>query len=317
LDSLNPQVALPHRVDNVAPVAEAAGTPIQMVYLGTCTGGRASDYHEALRVLEAGGGPAPGVELVVVPASRAVLDTLTADGTIAAFESMGAKVGAPGCGSCCGTCGPIPGDGVNVISTANRNFKGRMGNDEAAIYLASPGQLRRGGGARCDRGSAGVEPMTGRARVFGDDVNTDYIITSRRKRESIDPQYLRGYLFEELDPAFAATVKPEDLIVAGKNFGCGSAMEVAVTALLGAGIRAVLARSFSRTYYRNAVNNGLLPVVCETRGIREGDRLTIADGRVLNDTTGEIVPAEPSPQVMLEIIEAGGLVGYMLRRHRS
>ncbi|HTS65400.1 MAG TPA: 3-isopropylmalate dehydratase, partial [Candidatus Acidoferrales bacterium] len=76
-------------------------------------------------------------------------------------------------------------------------------------------------------------------------------------------------------------------------------------------------RSFSRTYYRNAVNNGLLPVVCETRGIREGDRLTIADGRVLNDTTGEIVPAEPSPQVMLEIIEAGGLVGYMLRRHRS
>jgi len=159
--------------------------------------------------------------------------------------------------------------------------------------------------------------MTGRARVFGDDVNTDYIITSRRKRESIDPQYLRGYLFEELDPAFAASVKPQDLIVAGKNFGCGSAMEVAVTALVGAGIRAVLARSFSRTYYRNAVNNGLLPVVCETRGIREGDRLTIADGRVLNDTTGEIIPAEPLPRVMLEIIEAGGLVGYMLRRHPS
>ena len=159
--------------------------------------------------------------------------------------------------------------------------------------------------------------MTGRARVFGDDVNTDYIITSRRKRESIDPQYLRGYLFEELDPAFAASVKPQDLIVAGKNFGCGSAMEVAVTALVGAGIRAVLARSFSRTYYRNAVNNGLLPVVCETRGIREGDRLTITEGRVLNDTTGEIIPAEPLPRVMLEIIEAGGLVGYMLRRHPS
>jgi len=159
--------------------------------------------------------------------------------------------------------------------------------------------------------------MTGRARVFGDDVNADYIITSRRKRESIDPQYLRGYLFEELDPAFAASVKPQDLIVAGKNFGCGSAMEVAVTALVGAGIRAVLARSFSRTYYRNAVNNGLLPVVCETRGIREGDRLTITEGRVLNDTTGEIIPAEPLPRVMLEIIEAGGLVGYMLRRHPS
>jgi 3-isopropylmalate/(R)-2-methylmalate dehydratase small subunit len=158
--------------------------------------------------------------------------------------------------------------------------------------------------------------MTGRARVFGDDINTDYIITSRRKREGIDPQFLRRYIFEELDPAFAASVQDGDLIVAGKNFGCGSAMEVAVTALAGAGIRAVLARSFSRTYYRNAVNNGLLPVMCDTRGIREGDRVTIENGAVRNETTGETIPAEPLPPVMVEIIEAGGLVGYMVRRNR-
>jgi 3-isopropylmalate/(R)-2-methylmalate dehydratase large subunit len=138
LDRLAPQVARPHRVDDVAPIAIAAGTPVHMVYLGTCTGGRAGDYHEALRVLRAGGGPAAGVQLVVTPASRAVMETLTADGTLAAFQSMGAIIGAPGCGSCCGTCGPIPGDRVNVISTANRNFKGRMGNGSAAIYLASP-----------------------------------------------------------------------------------------------------------------------------------------------------------------------------------
>jgi 3-isopropylmalate/(R)-2-methylmalate dehydratase small subunit len=159
--------------------------------------------------------------------------------------------------------------------------------------------------------------MTLRARVFGDDINTDYIIASRRKRDSLDPQVLRQYLFEEIAPQFAAGVQPEDAIVAGKNFGCGSAMEVAVTAVLGAGIRAVLARSFSRTYYRNAVNNGLLPVICDTSRIREGDRLQIANGAALeihNQTTGEMIAAEPLPGIMLAIIGAGGLVPYF-RQH--
>jgi len=159
--------------------------------------------------------------------------------------------------------------------------------------------------------------MTGRARVFGDDINTDYIIASRRKRDSIDPQVLRQYLFEELNPQFAATVEPGDILVAGKNFGCGSAMEVAVTAVLGAGIRAVLARSFSRTYYRNAVNNGLLPVICDTSGIREGHRLSIVTGdtvTVRNETIGERIDTCPVPKIMLAILDAGGLVPYF-RQH--
>lgn len=158
--------------------------------------------------------------------------------------------------------------------------------------------------------------IQGRARLFGDDINTDYIVTSRRKRESIDPQFLRRYLFEALDPSFAATLEPGDLLVAGKNFGCGSAMEVAVTAVAAAGIRAVLARSFSRTYYRNAVNNGLLPLICDTARIREGDRLSIGENAVHNLTTGESVPTEPLPPIMRAILEAGGLVPY-IRLHRD
>ena len=138
LDELAPQVALPHQVDRVRAIRDAAGTPVQMVYLGTCTGGRVRDFHQARDVLRAGGGVARGVQLVVTPASRAVLETLTRDGTLADFIALGAIIVTPGCGSCCGTCGAIPGDGVNVISTANRNFKGRMGNGAAAIYLASP-----------------------------------------------------------------------------------------------------------------------------------------------------------------------------------
>ena len=138
LDRLTPIVALPHSPDRAVPVNEAARIPVQMVYLGTCTGGRVRDYHQALAILKAGGGVAPGVQLVVTPASRAVLEELARDGTLAELIAMGAVVQTPGCGSCCGTCGAIPADGVHVISTANRNFKGRMGNGAASIYLASP-----------------------------------------------------------------------------------------------------------------------------------------------------------------------------------
>ena len=138
LSALTPQVALPHQVDRVFGIEAAAGTPVGMVYLGTCTGGRVGDFHQARDILKTGGGVAPGVQLVVTPASRTVLEALARDGTLADFIAMGAVVVTPGCGSCCGTCGSIPGDGVNVISTANRNFKGRMGNSTANIYLASP-----------------------------------------------------------------------------------------------------------------------------------------------------------------------------------
>jgi 3-isopropylmalate/(R)-2-methylmalate dehydratase large subunit len=138
LDRLTPMVALPHQPDRGVSVGEAAQVPVGMVYLGTCTGGRVRDYHQALAVLKAAGGVAPGVQLVVTPASRTVLEALASDGSLAELIAMGAVVQTPGCGSCCGTCGAIPGDGVNVISTANRNFKGRMGNGAASIYLASP-----------------------------------------------------------------------------------------------------------------------------------------------------------------------------------
>ena len=102
-----------------------------------------------------------------------------------------------------------------------------------------------------------------------------------------------------------------------KTFGCGSAMEVAVTAVLGAGIRAVLAWSFSRTYYRNAINNGLLPVICDTEQIREGQQLVVSHNErmtVHNLSTGETIAADSLPQIMLDIFQAGGLVPYF-REH--
>ena len=154
LDAVVPQMALPHRVDHVVDVDAAPYTVVDMVYLGTCTGGRIKDYREALEVLRRGGGIAPGVRVIVTPASAAVRAELERNGMLAALAALGAEIQPPGCGACCGTCGSIPADGATVISTANRNFKGRMGNAAASIYLASPKVCA----AAAVRGSFGTKP---------------------------------------------------------------------------------------------------------------------------------------------------------------
>ena len=160
--------------------------------------------------------------------------------------------------------------------------------------------------------------ITGRARKFGDDINTDYIISSLRKKETLEPHELKNFLFEAIDSTFAESVQPDDLVVAGKNFGCGSAMEVAVAVMLASGIQAVLAESFARTYYRNAINNGLVPIECDTGNIREGDRITVViDGEgvsVRNEDTGTTSVGHALVGVPMEILTAGGIVPYM-REH--
>ena len=163
--------------------------------------------------------------------------------------------------------------------------------------------------------------VEGRARVLGDDINTDYLISSSRKKESLDPAVLRLYLLEDLDPAFASGVRQGDILVAGRNFGCGSAMEVAVTVLLGAGIGAVIAKSFSRTYWRNAINNGLLVIVADTSRIVEGDPLELRFSGAQPDLHVGTAPSrhvacEPVSDFVLAMQEAGGLVPY-LRQHRT
>lgn len=137
LGDLQPQVAAPHRVDNVRPVGELEGTPIQEAFLGTCTNGRLEDLEIAAGIL-AGRRVSPEVRMVVAPASRQVLMEALQRGIVQRLIEAGAAMVTPGCGPCVGTHNGVPADGENVISTANRNFKGRMGNAEAFIYLASP-----------------------------------------------------------------------------------------------------------------------------------------------------------------------------------
>ena len=160
----------------------------------------------------------------------------------------------------------------------------------------------------------------GRARRAGDNVNTDYIISSARKRETIDEQILKRYLLESIDPGFAASVRAGDLLVAGRNFGCGSAMEVAATVILAAGIPAVLAQSFARSFYRNAINNGLLPIECDTSDIAEGDAISVtlepSGITVANARTRRREIRPPLGGIAGDILAAGGLVPYLRREGR-
>ena len=160
--------------------------------------------------------------------------------------------------------------------------------------------------------------INGPARLVGADINTDYIISSRRKRVTIDPDSLRLHIFEDYNAEFGQSLKPDDIIVAGKNFGCGSAMEVAVTVVRAAGISCVLAPSFARAYYRNAINNGLLPVVCDTSSIQEDDTLSIVsegnDIHVTNTSRDISIGAASLSSMMIEILKTGGLTEY-LRKH--
>jgi 3-isopropylmalate/(R)-2-methylmalate dehydratase large subunit len=132
-----PAVARPHRVDDVVAVGEVGGTPIQEALLGTCTNGRLEDLRVAAEILR-GEHVGDGVRLVLAPASRDIMMAAIREGTYETLLEAGAIPVTPGCGPCVGTHDGIPGDGESVISTANRNFKGRMGNSQASIYLASP-----------------------------------------------------------------------------------------------------------------------------------------------------------------------------------
>jgi len=157
----------------------------------------------------------------------------------------------------------------------------------------------------------------GRARRLDDDINTDYIIASTRKKETLDEKILKQYLLEAVDPGFAASVRAGDVLVAGANFGCGSAMEVAATVVLAAGIPIVLAKSFARSFYRNAINNGLLAIECDTSDILEGDTVSVESDTsgttVVDERTGRRELRPPLGGIAGEILAAGGLVPYLKR----
>ncbi|MEW5747120.1 MAG: 3-isopropylmalate dehydratase small subunit [Nitrospirota bacterium] len=159
--------------------------------------------------------------------------------------------------------------------------------------------------------------LKGKVWRFGDDVDTDAIIPARYLTTS-DPKELARHVMEDADKEFPGKVKAGDLLVAGKNFGCGSSREHAPIAIKAAGIQAVVAKSFARIFYRNAFNIGL-PIFESDEAserIREGDTIEIdADkGTIKNVTSGEQYTAKPIPPFMQELIAAGGLIEWTKKK---
>ena len=151
--------------------------------------------------------------------------------------------------------------------------------------------------------------ISARAIVYGDDVSTDLIIAGKYTK-TLNIEELAAHCMEDLDPDFLSKCSDGAIVVAGKYFGCGSSREQAPTALLASGVRCVVAKSFSRIFYRNAVNIGLPLAECDTSVIQDGDLLEyeLGGGRLLDRSTGASLPVTPLNELMRDILEAGGMV---------
>jgi len=349
LDRLEPLVACPHSIEKVQPLSALAGQKVDLAFIGTCTNGRLEDLAAAADVLR-GRHVHPQTRLIIIPASQQVLQAALQQGLLTTLVEAGAMIGVPGCGPCMGNHLGIPAAGEVVISTANRNFKGRMGQPEAEIYLASPAvvaasavlgriasPLELEGKAPPAQGAtepalgtvrqserhfttptsrrqvAGTPQPHGRVWKYGDNVNTDQIFPGKYTYTANTPEEIAAHALEDLDPAFAGAVQAGDVIVGGVNFGCGSSREQAVTCLKYKGVRAIVARSFARIFYRNALNQGLAAIVCPEAvdAARNGDAVEIdlAAG-VIRLPAGDFA-FPPFPEHVRAILEAGGLVAFV------
>ena len=175
LSALEPLVALPHLPGNVAPVSEAAGVPVDQVYIGNCANGTMTDLRQAASIL-GGRRVHPRTRAIVVPATQAIWREAADEGLLDLFVEAGAIVSTPTCGACFGGSNGILAAGENAVATTNRNFRGRMGSPEAGVYLANAWVARRGRGRRRARpsGDDRVTRVEGVALVVpGDDVDTD------------------------------------------------------------------------------------------------------------------------------------------------
>jgi len=334
---LEPMAARPGHPEDAVPVSEAAGRPIDSVFIGSCTNGRISDLRIAARILK-GRKVAPHVVLKVVPATRRIWEQAMAEGLIADLMAAGALVGNAGCAGCAAGQIGQNGPGEVTVSTGNRNFAGKQGKGE--VYLASPATaaasaisgilttedaiteprpIRPAAGkpaakAPVAAGATAPKPTVLEGRVWlvnEANIDTDMIFHNRHLAVT-DPAEMGRYAFGNLPgwEDFPAKAAPGDFVVVGPNFGCGSSRQQAVDCFLTLGVAALIAPSYGAIYERNAINAGLPVLVADLRdaGLQNGQgiRVDLNTGAITWEGGG--LKAEPFSRVQMDIYQRGGLL---------
>lgn len=336
-------VSRPGEPHDTVNVAEVNGVKIDSAFIGSCTNGRMSDMIKVASILK-DRKVAPGVILKIVPATDQIWKECLDTGLIDVFKKAGALVSNAGCAGCAAGQVGQNGMGEVTISTGNRNFPGKQG--KGSVYLASPEvvaassvagyittsqnipekpslfatQAKTAKENRSQHSEKKGEPkesiISGRVWVIPkDNIDTDMIFHNRYLAIT-DPKEMGQYTFDNLKgfEDFSKKAKPGDIIITGKNFGCGSSRQQAVDCFPSLGIKALIAESFGVIYERNAINAAFPIVSCHnpaTLEVESGDivEINLKSGEIVNLRNKKIGIAEPFSDVQFEIYQKGGLLG--------
>ena len=336
-------VSRPGEPHDTVDVSEVLGRKIDSAFVGSCTNGRMNDMIEVAAILK-NRKVAPGVVLKIVPATDEIWKQCLKKGLIDIFKMAGALVSNAGCAGCAAGQVGQNGQGEVTISTGNRNFPGKQG--KGSVYLASPGIVAASAVAGFittpdkipDKPSLFVKPENlqeiknkdthhkisyKKGSVIGgriwliqkDNIDTDMIFHNRYLAIT-DIKEMGQYTFDNLKgfEDFSKKAEPGDIIITGKNFGCGSSRQQAVDCFSSLEIQAIIADSFGAIYERNAINAALPVITCKDLtglDLKNGDRIKVnlMTGKVENLQNKKIVTAEPFSDVQFEVFQKGGLLG--------
>jgi len=341
IDGLQPMIARPGHPEDVVSVESVKGEKVDSGFIGSCTNGRMEDMRAVANVLK-DRKIAPGRILKIVPATDKIWKQCLNEGLIKIFKDAGALVGSAGCAGCAAGQIGQTGSGEVAVSSGNRNFVGKQGRGD--IYLASPETVAAslvagyittvkdipntaeqviipsGKTYKSKPKTKSVEAPTkieGRVWVIQKgNIDTDMIFHNRYLFIT-DISEMGQYTFDNLEgyESFAKQTKPGDIIVVGKNFGCGSSRQQAVDCFKSLGINVIIAESFGAIYERNAINSGMPILIGQdiTNLINDKDEITVdfITGEIIDKTQNKTYNVKPFSKSQLEIYKKGDLLTHV------